>query len=60
MLINAGADVVEQLGDILNLVEQNRQTDLVQQPARVGTGAGLDVRILQQNISGLRKQLTEE
>ncbi len=50
--VDARPNVVQNLGDVLNLVEDNRQAQLVQEGARIRAHARDDLRILEQPVRG--------
>jgi len=53
--IDAGANPREELRDVLDLVEQDRESHLVEERSGVGLGAGPNVRILQKDVGGARE-----
>ena len=58
--VDAGADVVEQFGHVLDLVEQDGRAEFVEEAAGIGAGAGLQVGILQQEVAGMREGVAQE
>lgn len=53
-------DVIEQLGRVLDLVEDHRRTQLIEKCARIASYSRLGIRIFEQNVSGRLKRMTEE
>jgi hypothetical protein len=58
--IDAGADVIENVRHVLDLVEDGRHRRVVEEAARVGAKARDDVGVLQQVIGSARKRVAQQ
>ena len=58
--IDAGADVSQQIRRVLDLVEQHRDAQFLNERAGIGTRAGLHVRVFQQHVGGAREEPAQQ
>ncbi len=58
--VDNGADIIEQFGGILDLVEDNRRSQLVKKCTRIVAYPTLNVGVFKQYVASFRKQLAEK